>query len=273
MASAVCTRLRLIAPWLTPTLVVIEIGLVAAGVLTAARAIAVFVAIEVMIAVVGVSAMAGAVTTYRRWKQAGREDAAGAALSMVLPRRVARAVVTEVRVWQALILLVRRDRFAVNEFSYGSGLRPLLYTVIGLLVVEGAIVEIVLAAIVGDGWWTWVFAAIHLYAFCWIVGILASLRTRPHVVSDDEVLLRDSIFGGLCIPRSWISDVRVARTPNTGRSGLVVDDDTGTGRFCHGDGTAMIELDEPRTINGICVRRLAVSPNQPNLFAASLRSE
>ncbi|MGZ8178814.1 hypothetical protein ACXVUM_12875 [Williamsia sp. SKLECPSW1] len=200
-----------------------------------------------------------------------RRDAAEAALRSVLPHRVARVVMIESRAWRAFARRLRGRRLSDGEFAYGRELRPLLLMVIGVLVIEGAVVEFVVAMMFGHGWWLWLLAALHLYALAWIVGIAASLRTMPHHVGRSAITLRDSIFDEYPVPVAAISGVRTAVATNTGRSGLRIDA-SGNDMLCHGDGTVSLTLRDETTIRGNRVRQLTVSADRPADFVAACRT-
>jgi hypothetical protein len=144
--------------------------------------------------------------------------------------------------------------------------------VVGLLVLEGVIIEFVVAAVFGHGWWVWVLAAVHLYALCWILGILASLSALPHEVNERFIVVRDSIFGEYRLPLNQVSRAWVETTHNTGRSGVVVDPDTNVGRLCHGEGTVTIEFDHPVQMAGSSARQLAISVDTPAAFVATVQA-
>lgn len=264
------SQARRVFPWVTPALIVVEVVLVVTGVLRPVSAVVVFVVVESTIAIFGVSAVVTAGRVYRRSAREGtRRDAAGKALESVLPRRVARAVVIDAHAWRAFALWLRRRPLADSEYSYGGSLRPLLFMVIGLLVVEGAVVELVVGVMFGHGWWLWVLAGLHIYALCWIIGIMASLRTLPHRIGSSTITLRDSIFDEFQIPASRVKGVHAALTANTGRSGLLIDPDSGSGRLCHGDGTVTLSFCDNTTIRGKQVQLLAVSVDRPAQFVAA----
>jgi hypothetical protein len=104
-------------------------------------------------------------------------------------------------------------------------------------------------AVFGHGWWLWVLAAVHLYALCWILGILASLSALPHEVIERFIVVRDRSSASTSYP-SIRYRACVATTHNTGRSGLVIDPDTNVGRLCHGEGTVTIEFNDPAEMAG-----------------------
>lgn len=261
--------------WVTPAVVVVELSLVAGGVLSPARAVLLFVLAEAAIAVVGLTVIVAAVHHYRSAASTGtgsRWEAAQSALRSVLPRRAAQAIGIEARAWWALARWLRHRRPGRGEFSYGHDLRPLLAMVIGLLVLEGIVIELVVAAVFGHGWWLWVLAAVHLYALCWILGIRASLSTLPHEVNARFIVLRDSIFAEYWLPLDQVSRARIATTHNTGRSGLITDTHTSVGRLCHGEGTVSIEFNDPVPMAGAYTRRLAISVDKRADFVATVQA-
>ena len=269
------SRMRRALAWVTPAVVVVELSLVAGGVLSPARAVLLFVLAEAAIAVVGLTVIVAAVHHYRSAASTGtgsRWEAAQSALRSVLPRRAAQAIGIEARAWWALARWLRHRRPGRGEFSYGHDLRPLLAMVIGLLVLEGIVIELVVAAVFGHGWWLWVLAAVHLYALCWILGIRASLSTLPHEVNARFIVLRDSIFAEYWLPLDQVSRARIATTHNTGRSGLIIDTHTSVGRLCHGEGTVSIEFNDPVPMAGAYTRRLAISVDKRADFVATVQA-
>lgn len=123
------SRMRRALAWVTPAVVVVELSLVAGGVLSPARAVLLFVLAEAAIAVVGLTVIVAAVHHYRSAASTGtgsRWEAAQSALRSVLPRRAAQAIGIEARAWWALARWLRHRRPGRGEFSYGHDLRPLL---------------------------------------------------------------------------------------------------------------------------------------------------
>ena len=271
----VTVPMRRALAWVTPAVLLVELVLVTSGVLSLSQAVWVFVLAEAALAIVGLTVIVAAVHHYRSAASAGdgsRWEAAQSALRSMLPRRAARAIAMEARAWWALARWLRHPRPGRGEFSYGRDLRPLLAMVIGLLVLEGVIIELVVAAMFGHGWWLWVLAAVHLYALSWILGILASLSTLPHEVNERFIMLRDSIFGEYQLPLNQVSRARVATTHNTGRSGLAIDPHTNVGRLCHGEGTVTIEFNDSLAMAGTYTRQLAISVDKPADFVATVQA-
>lgn len=54
----------------------------------------------------------------------------------------------------------------------------------------------------------------------WLMGLLASMYTRPHLLTDTGLVVRDSVFNELSVPYDAILRVAQVDHPNSGRSGL-----------------------------------------------------
>jgi len=151
-----------------------------------------------------------------------------------------------------------------SGFGYGRGFRPLAYVLIAMSIVEGLVVEFVLAAVLPGTFWPWLLLALHVYAVLWLFGLLASLTTRPHVFGPDALVLRDSTFSELTIPVAAITSVTAIAKPNVLRSGLKVDGDTAL--YAYGDANIAVHIDpvdDPRLAG---VRHLHITVDEPRRF-------
>ena len=131
-------------------------------------------------------------------------------------------------------------------------------------IVEGLVVELVLAAVLPGTFWPWLLLALHVYGVLWILGLLASLTTHPHLLGPDALVLRDSAVGELTIPLSAITSVTAAAKPNTMRSGLKIDGDTAL--YAYGDANIAVHIDpvaDPRLTG---VRHLHITVDDPRRF-------
>ena len=271
--------LRRAGPWTTPVLVLVEVVPVWTGLIGLAEAVAVVVLVELVLALTAIARAHVALRSFRDARAEGRDGWAAAedGLAPMLPRPAARVVVIEVRIWVCLARWITRGGPHGECFGYGGGLRPLLWAVLGLVVLEGAVVEVVLVAILGQARpWVWVALGLHIYALVWLGGLLGSLRTEPHRLVDDRLELRDSVFGSVSVPMSSINDVRARRRPNTGRSGFVVTDSTGL--LAYADATVRVELEpdgEPVAVRGVArpgLTRLDITVDDPDVFTRHVRS-
>ncbi len=151
-----------------------------------------------------------------------------------------------------------------EAFGYGRSFRPLVYVLLVMSIVEGLVVEFVLAAVLPGTFWPWLLLALHLYGVLWILGLLASLTTRPHLLGPDSLVLRDSAFSELTIPLSAVTSITAVARPNTLRSGLKVDGDTAL--YAYGDANIAVHLDpvdDPRLTG---VRHLHLTMDEPRRF-------
>lgn len=242
---------RRLVPWLTPLLAAAEVALVTSGLLAIRTAVMVGVAVEVVLWLTVISRMLAAVRHYRSGRAEGLDAWAAAedGFAQVVPRPLARLLLVEPRLAVCLLRWAtgRHEGRLPGSFSYGKNLRPLLRAVLGLVVLEGAVVEALLAVMLPHAPWVWIALGVHCYALVWLAGFYASLVTRPHRLSSDGLVVRDGIFTELAIPYRAIAAARVTQSSNFGRSGLKVDPTTGIATLAYGDANVALDLhlDQP----------------------------
>lgn len=181
---------------------------------------------------------------------------------------IRRALLIEFSLFGSLLrwILRRHDGRQPLAFGYGRSLRPLLFVLLALTIVEGGVLEFVLSVLLPGTSWPWVSFALHDYALLWILGLIASLTTRPHLLGPDTLRLRDTVFTEIVLPLAAIVSVTPARRSGFGRTGLKVDGDTAV--FTHGDTTITLHLDpaavtDPRLAG---VTRLDITVDDPARF-------
>lgn len=268
-------RLR---PWLMPVLLVSELVLVWSGLVGVREAVIVAVVVEVGLAMTAVSGGIAGVRRFRAGRVDGKDGwlAAEDGLAQLMPRKAAHVVLLEARIWACLVRVLRSNRQPPRgAYTYSRGLRPLLLVVLGLVVVEGAVVELVLGFLLGNNVWVWIVAALHLYAVVWFAGLIASLTYRPHLVGAHALLLRDSVFNEVTVPYEAIADVRSVTRPNLGRSGFTVDEGSGSALLAYGDATVRLSLRPSLAVrlNGRPtgpLTELAVSADDPAAFVRAV---
>ncbi|MGJ0117815.1 hypothetical protein ACQ7HM_01285 [Williamsia sp. MIQD14] len=177
----------------------------------------------------------------------------------------------EGRMWRSLLAWARTDRpDGVRTFGYGRQVRPLLYAVCALAVVEGVVIDFLIGLVTSSATAAIVAAVIHVYALCWLLGIVASLRTRPHALDDGRLVLRNSVFSGLDVPLSAIETAEVCRVDGSGFSGVEVDGDSRTATLRHGDATVRLHV-RSLEIAGVVVDRLDVTADDPAALVRAVR--
>lgn len=207
---------------------------------------------ELLLACLVAQRLIVAVRSYRADRAAGLDGwgAAEDGLARVLPRKVARLLLVEPRLFAALIRWAARRPEATGDdtFSYHRGIRPMLLVFIALLVVEGVVADLLVAVSLPTSPWVWLVLTLHLYALVWFVSFYASMVVRPHEARADALHVRDGIFTELVIPWPAIEAVRVVRRQSFGRSGFKVCLGDGTALLAMGDATVCIDLDRQQPV-------------------------
>lgn len=106
--------------------------------------------------------------------------------------------------------LVRQD---VTCFSYHRSLRPVVYGVSALTIVEVVVVHLAVSALV----WRWVLAVAGVYGLAMMVGFYRSLTSTPHCISSEGVQVHSGHRLTCVIPWEDIESVSLA-SPGAGGS-------------------------------------------------------
>jgi hypothetical protein len=212
--------------WVAVLIPVAELGLVRSGVLGARNAVLVGVLLELLLAVVVVGEVAVFRRSYRRVRAEGgsRSAAAGAGFRAAWPPAVTALAAAELGLWRALWWGVRRRQ------DVGPGDRPLPYAdrfalVTGAVVCLGAL-ELGVVHVLTARWpmLRWALFALGLYALFWMLSFGLSLWQRPHLLRDDELVLRFGHFRAIRVPLAGLRGA--ARAVDAGhRRSVVLDGD------------------------------------------------
>ena len=166
----------------------------------------------------------------------------------MVPRRLAWFILLEPRLWLCLFGQLRRRRPGTSTFRYDGGLRALLTVTIVLVIVEGVVVDGLVALLAPDPVWLWVLLGVHVYGLGMLAALRASFATHPHRVTPTGLHLNDGIFSIVGIPYSAIRAIYPARQHYFGRSGLEIDRARREATLAFGDTTVEIKLDPDRPI-------------------------
>lgn len=269
-------------PWLTPALVAVEVVLVWSGPLSLRDAVVIGLACEILLWLTIAGRAIAGLRRVRAGRAAGMDgwQAAEDGLAQVIPRRAAKIVLFEPRLLVCLArwLTGRHDARAAGAFGNDRWPRILIGGAIGLTVVEGAVVDLVLALALPGSVWVWVALGVHLYGIVWLLGFYASYVTRPHLLDDQKLRVRDAVLTELVVPYAAIPRARAVTTPNFGRSGLKVDEARKAATLAFGDATVIIDLDpaQPVEIAGrtdsVSLTSLTITADAPRDFVRALRS-
>lgn len=153
---------------------------------------------------------------------------------------------------------------------YGRSLRGMLIGALVLIVLEGGLVELVVAFLAGRVW-AWAAFALHLLALLWFGWMLLVLRTRPHLVQPGLLRLRDMASAEVAVPIPAIASATAKVTTNIGRSGKKIKGDALL--LAHGNATVTLTLDRPVEVKGRPVTSIALTVDDPAVFLAALAAQ
>ncbi|WP_448611313.1 hypothetical protein [Geodermatophilus sp. URMC 60] len=195
--------------WLALVVPLADVALVLTGVLSLRTGIVVALVLEALFAVVLVVEAAAFRRAYRAVRRDGgsRRTGAVAGAEAVWPPVVVRLARAEAGVLRALWWAVRR-RSAV-----GPGDVPLPYAgrfrlVLGALTVLGALETAVVHVLLPWETARWVLLAVSVYALVWVLGSGLSLFQHPHLLRDDELVLRFGHLRTVAVPLAGLVAVR-----------------------------------------------------------------
>lgn len=161
--------------------------------------------------------MLAAVQIVRVWRQFKRNraevgefwTALEAAVGQQVGPIAARLIVSEPKLWAAIFLWIsgssRRDARSFH-YSASSNLGLVTFVVLGLILLEG-VGGGLLARLAPWPWLSPVLIIISAYAAVWVIGIYASLRAFPHLVTEQGLLLRYGVLGEAWIPWREVDQV------------------------------------------------------------------
>lgn len=275
-------RLRHVGPWATPFIAAAEIGLVWSGLLDWRLAVTLGVIIEAALWLTVATRAGVGIARYRHSRGAGadRWQAAEDGLAALVPRPLARFVLLEPRLWVCLFrwLSGHHEDQREDTFAYHRQIGQLLAVGIALVVIEGAVVDTVLALVVPGTPWAWVVLGVHVYGLVILAGMYASFVTRPHLVGDDRIVLRDGVFCEVLIPRDALVNARVERRANLGRSGYKQSTGAKPAILAVGDATVLLTFDPSFALydDRLAARapsQLAITVNDAHGFVRALRQD
>jgi hypothetical protein len=170
------------------------------------------------------------------------------ALLASLPRR---ALFYELNIWRSLYRWVFRRPVTpspeAQAFAYASTLTPILIAFIAVSAIEIPVVHLLLP-------WKTVrqaFFPLGVWGVTWMIGLLASLRTHPHVVAASGLRVRYGFVLDVDLPWELVAELRTQRRSLTsGRKVQVERADAGTTLHVAISSTTNVEvrLRQPLTV-------------------------
>lgn len=262
--------------WLLPALILVEAVLVWGGLLDPREAVAVAAALEVLLLAVAGGEVLLVVRGYRRGRAGGLDvwTALEEGLSVMLPRRAARFVVVELRLWGCLFRRAfRKTRPAGNESPYHG--RSQMGLIVLMVLVTTPVELLVFELVVPWTWLRWLLLVLGVYAVFWVLGLYASLQALPHRLEDGGIRLRYGVLAETFIPYAEVAGVEVAsrRCPGKG-DGLHVAPDAAY-LAVNGRTDLTIHSREPRALRGflkesVPVGTIHVAADEPERLRGEL---
>jgi hypothetical protein len=198
-----------IARWAVIVLPLVDVVLVATGLLDPHVGLVVGLTFEILLAGVVVAEAVAFRRAYRRARSAGsgRANALSTGLSAALPAPVGWFLRTEAGILRALWWAVRRRRAvepAVVVLPYTDRIGVLLWMTAALGAVESVVVHVLVLGVMVR----WVLLGLSVYGLLWVVGLAFSLRQHPHVLRGSELLLRFGHFRTTRVPLAGLVGAR-----------------------------------------------------------------
>jgi hypothetical protein len=195
--------------WLVLVVPLVDVALVLTGVLSLRTGIVVALVLEALLAVVLVVEAAAFRRAYRAARRGGAawRAAVVAGLEAVWPPVVLRVARAEAGVVRALWWAARR-RSAVGPADVPLPYAGRFRLVLGALTVLGALETVVVHVLLPWETARWVLLAVSVYALLWVLGSGLSLFQHPHLLHDDELVLRFGHVHGMTVPLAGLVGVR-----------------------------------------------------------------
>jgi hypothetical protein len=95
-----------------------------------------------------------------------------------------------------------------TPIGYSQLVAPMLW-----LFIFGSAVEVVVLDVLLSRWWTPLripLLVVGVWGLVWMLGMLAAYRTRPHLLGDSSLQVRDGIHARIDVPLARIASVRSA---------------------------------------------------------------
>lgn len=202
-------RIVQVLKWAALAVIVVELLLVATGVLDLGQAVVTAIGLEVLCGVLALGLAVTARVNYRRLRQAGTGpwDAFLQAAGTVLPRPVVTLLRHELGGLMSIVLLVRGRKdvpAGATVIRCGAAQKTFLVVMMVLGPIEIVLVEV----LVPWGWLRVLLLVLGVYGLIWMLGFYAGVHTRPHYVGDDRLVLRVGHLAGVSVDVGSVRAVR-----------------------------------------------------------------
>ena len=265
--------------WLLPAVLLVEAAVIWFGGLGLGDAVLVVAGIEVVVLLVGAGEVFLVFRRYRGCRRAGLSawQAMEGGLALILPRPMARLVVSEPRLFVCLARWVLgRAGPGEGDFGYGKG-SPLGMLLV--MVVLTAPIEVVFwELLIPWAWLRWVLLGLSVYSVLWLLGLYASRVTLPHRLEEDGLRLRQGLFAEAFVPYAEVQGIERKRrkSPKDGDGLQSTPDGEAAYLAINGTVDLTLALKSPLTVRGFFrdmgpVGTVCVAADEPERMVRELR--
>lgn len=127
---------------------------------------------------------------------------------MTLASLTRQAAKTEIAMWRSLYGWITRRPIVLSPgaqaFPYSRSVMPILWAFIGVSAVELPIFHLVIP-------WQWlqiIADAAGVYGLLWMIGLMAMIRSRPHIVDESGLSLRCNMTIDLRVPWDGVESIQ-----------------------------------------------------------------
>ncbi|AGZ41666.1 hypothetical protein [Actinoplanes friuliensis] len=111
----------------------------------------------------------------------------------------------EAAMWRSMFVLIRRRPLDLGPgetpFGYLGVVKPILFVLIGLSVVEIPILDLIIKNVVPWPPARWIMLVISIWGLLWMIGFYASMKIHPHVTGPAGLRVR--VGAGLDVTVPW----------------------------------------------------------------------
>lgn len=245
--AAAFGKLTRLPPWVTLAVVSVELVLLSTGRISLGGAIGILLVVEAALFAVIVTVAWRAVRTHHGSRVA-------AAARAVLPGSVAALILLELGQIRALWLMLRgrtdTEHSEDTSISYAAGRGGIYLMIAAVCVIELLAVHLIVPwhRLGTWAWLQWLAFALSAYALVWLWAWWAAQRTHPHLITQDDLVLRNGVTVSLRIPLDHISSATSRRRGQPAEDRLML---SGLGGGTNLD----IDLLEPVTWQSLTGRR------------------
>lgn len=196
------------------------------------------------------------------------------ALGRVLPATLVTVLLAVPRGVVAIGRWTVRARPDGSRFTHHRDTVVLLWVVVVLTILEGAVVDVVLRFVLGPSPWVWIALGLHATVVCMILAVHAGMATRPHTLHASVLRLRTGLATEVAVAVTSIDQARPGRYPDFDRSGWRIDED-GNATLAVGEANLRLTLaaDAGLTVNGrarTAPRAVHLTVDEPRRLAAAI---